>query len=175
MGKHRSKEEKLIKRFYEVLVLLRVLGQVQGDKINRQTLGDADIHSMTAVEMRRMVMNHLCTMCDFLKGGDTVTAMAVENLPQGPRYWVAAHGQLKKIVAFLSRVLGMLGSWTSADDQLDLEGRLFDIFVEFHRPRIAKYLGVLRGSIENELNRIELDADTKGTQMMACEIITAFN
>lgn len=87
----------LLKRFCEVLVLLRVLGQVQGGRIKKLVPEDGTFHDIGAIEMRRKVMYHLFIMCDFEKGGSTVTAMATGNLPSGPKYWVAANDCLEKI------------------------------------------------------------------------------
>lgn len=78
----------LLARFYEVLVLLRILDQVQGDKIARTMPPDDGLHPLETIEIRRRVLYHLCVICDFRKGGFTVTALAMENVPSGPKFWL---------------------------------------------------------------------------------------
>lgn len=165
---------KLLKRFYEVLVLLRVLAQVQGDRIDGDGLEDINVDRMSPTEARRKVMYHLCIVCDFLKGGYTVTAMASENLPQGPRYWVAANGHLEKIEVFLIDVLKMLeGQALSISDEVAisrLENELFTKFVGWHKTRIRKYWKLLQTCIDRELKKVGADreADTRADGMSCC-------
>jgi hypothetical protein len=159
---------KLLKRFYEGLVLLRVLGQVQGDKLPGQMFEDSNLHSLETVEMRRRVMYHLCVMCDFEKGGNSVTAIAMEKLPSGPRYWMAANGYLTKIERFLKETLEMLDKQSmSTTDESQLEQRLFQKFVKYQRSRIKEYWKLLQPCIEKELNKIWLSPQSanaaKGT------------
>ena len=150
-------KQKLMKRFYEVLVLLRVLGQVQGDKLPGQMFEDTNMHSLEIVELRRKVMYHLCVMCDFLKGGDSVTAIAMEKLPSGPRYWMAANGNLPKIKRFLRETLEMLNiEGLATIEYSSFEQRLFQKFVRFQRSRIKEYWKLLQPCIAKELNKIQL-------------------
>jgi hypothetical protein len=147
---------KLLKRFYEVLVLLRVLGQVQGQKVSGETFDDSDIDRMQTVELRRKVMYHLCVMCDFQKGGDSVTAIAMENLPSGPTYWLGVNGCLKKIKTFLNEILEILQGQGLSTEPTPLEDKLFHKFVLFQRTRIKEYWKLLQRGIKSELNRVQL-------------------
>lgn len=161
---------KLLGRFYEVLVLLRVLSHVQGVKIGARSSDDPNLDSIDAIEMRRMVMTHLCTMSDFRKGGETVTAMAAENLPSGPCYWIAANGSVKKIERFLQEVLKLLetrGSLGPRESDSSFELHLFQMFVDFQQARIKQYWRILQASIGNEMKRIgpPSHADAKAASM----------
>ena len=149
---------KLLSRFYEVLILLRVLDQVQGEKIAGETPQDEIFQDIKTVEMRRRVLYHLCVICDFRKGGITVTAMAAENVPSGPRYWMAANGQVSKIKTFLYEVLEILEK-RSLSTRLEAQAssfkdELFRKFVAFQRPRVKAYWKLLQSGIKEELERI---------------------
>lgn len=126
---------KLLSRFYEVLILLRVLDQVQGERIAADTPQNDFFHDVNTVEMRRRVLYHLCLICDFRKGGFTVTAIAAENVPGGPKYWLAANSQVNKIKTFLLEVLKILEKRSLAT-QLEAQAssfknELFEKFVAF--------------------------------------------
>jgi hypothetical protein len=163
MAKHRNKEDKLTKRFYGVLVLLEIIGKVQGDQLAGETVIDPNLGGVRSAEMRRTVIYHLCVMCDYDKGGDTVTAMAAEDLPEGPRYWLAVNGPSGKIRGFLLEVLGMLERGISID-RSDLERQLFEKFVAFHRRRISQYWLLLISHIKREIKRIVCAPDAEGIQ-----------
>lgn len=164
-------QPKLMKRFYEVLVLLRVLSQVQGERINGDSLEGPSIDHVSAAEARRKAMYHLCVMGDFLKGGYTVTAMASENLPHGPRYWIATNGNLEKISAFLRETLKMLEAQArSTPDEHGVsicQDKLFEKFVGFQKTRIKQYWRLLQPCIQQELKRVKpnlgTDAQADGT------------
>lgn len=102
-------------------------------------------------------MYHLSVMCDFKKGGDSVTAIAMEKVPCGPRYWVAVNGHHDKIKTFLQDVLNALEEQgrNHAEDEL-FEQLLFNKFVLFQRPRIKEYWKFLQPLIKVELNRVRL-------------------
>lgn len=152
--------QRLVRRFYEVLVLLRVLGQVQGEKLRAEPLEDSNVYSIGSREMRRNAMYHLCVACDFEKGGDSVTALACENVPSGPRYWMASNKHVEKIKTFLMEVLAMLGEQASSgSDGMNiaaLEDRLFEKFVLFQRARIKEYWRSLQKHTEAEVQRAAL-------------------
>nr|POE56637.1 hypothetical protein CFP56_33609 [Quercus suber] len=150
----------LIKRFYEVLVLLRVVSQVQGSKISPQAWEAGPLEGVAEIEMRRRVMHFLCEMCDCIKGGDAVTAMAAENLPSGPRYWIASNSLLRKIQDFLSKIFTMLESRASSipneAETLRFEDDIFQEVVKFQRPRIKHYQKHLRTMVQRESRRIDI-------------------
>jgi hypothetical protein len=163
---------KLLRRFYEALVLLRVLGQVQGERFDGEAFEDNNVDRMQAVELRRKVMYNLCVMCDFQKGGDSVTAIAMECLPSGPCYWIGVNGCLKKIKALLNEVLGLLQGQRFPTEPNTLEDRLFQKFVLFQRPRIKEYWRLLQRGIESELYRVQLSPQShnssNGRQCKSC-------
>ncbi|KAK3723887.1 hypothetical protein LTR37_001371 [Vermiconidia calcicola] len=171
-------QPKLMRRFYEVLVLLRVLSQVQGAKLCGDTLEEGGFDHLGAMEMRRKTMYHLCVMCDYLKGGDTVTAIASENIPCGPRYWIAANDHLEKIKCFLIEVLKMLETQVEMEaynSELHVfEQRLFAKFVSFQKARIKQYWKLLQPHVETELKRIALSPEPRDNASEYREWLRAF-
>jgi hypothetical protein len=157
---------KLIKRFYEPLVLLRVLSQVQGNKIRNQAWATGALEDTPGFEMRRKVMHALCDMCDYLKGGDTVTAMAMEDLPNGPQYWITTNDRPQKIRDFLHEILRMLESraLSTSADCLTFKASLFEKFVNLQRTRLKFYQKQLKTNIGQELKRVELSSETSINQ-----------
>jgi hypothetical protein len=160
----------LLARFYEVLVLLRVLDQVQGDKIARAMPPDDGLHQLETIEIRRRVLYHLCIICDFRKGGFTVTALTMENIPSGPKYWLAANGQIEKIQAFLLRTLQDLDSQSCLvpheAETLAIKDAFFRRVVHFQRPRLKEYWKLLNRHVEDELGRISFAPRSHGVEGM---------
>jgi hypothetical protein len=68
---------KLLRRFYEPLVL-SVLNPVRGIRFSNNDYRLDD----SLDELRRSFINGLATICDSHKGGDTVTAAALQSTPQ---------------------------------------------------------------------------------------------
>lgn len=157
---------KFLARFYEVLVLLRVLDQVQGDKIAKPILSADRLDQLETIEIRRKILYHLCIICDYQKGGFTVTALAAENVPSGPRYWLAANGHIEKIRAFLFPVLQLLENQSLLDSQdvetLATKDAFLERIVHFQRPRLREYWKLLNYHIEDELRRLNLTPRSHG-------------
>ncbi|KAH6662693.1 hypothetical protein B0J14DRAFT_685223, partial [Halenospora varia] len=83
-----SPEDRLRSRFYKPLVLLHVLDQNGKQRISRCPLEDA------LRELRRTFLDQLAYVCDHIKGGDIVTAMALKAQPPGVTFWVASNDKL---------------------------------------------------------------------------------
>lgn len=97
-----NKYHKLLSRFYEVSLLLQLLGQSRGD--HKPKLHDLNRDQST----RRGFLQNLCYICDFDKGGDSCTAIGLEELDTRYRFWVASNKGTAEITRFLENVLGSL-------------------------------------------------------------------
>lgn len=94
--------DRLLARFYEPLFLLKALGQTRGEHTSEPPSRDkAQAH-------RRRFLSNLCYICDFKKGGDTCTAIALEDSPTCYRFWIASNKESERIVAFVEKVLSIL-------------------------------------------------------------------
>lgn len=156
----RSKDEKLVKRFYEPLVLLEVLDTTQGDRIPQQTFESEDHETRDKVTERRTILNHLATVCDFDKGGLTVTALALERLPAGPAYWISSPSKLEsKIVPFLHQTLRKLLAFVTEDagpmGQRDMERELFQDFTRFCMLRLLKTWKIMQKLVDEEIEQTD--------------------
>ena len=78
------------KRFYEPLVLLYVLDRYGKGRISRSVSEDST-PSSEVQELRRDFPDSLAYTCDYEKGGDTVTAIALESRPAGLTHWIASN------------------------------------------------------------------------------------
>ncbi|OJD14661.1 hypothetical protein AJ78_05014 [Emergomyces pasteurianus Ep9510] len=126
-----SKHERLLRRFYEPLVLLHTLGPTRGAHT-----------SPVPLSPRRSFLNELAYVCDYDKGGDTVTAIGLESTPQGCTFWVASNtwAAAKMIVPFLNILLQTLKFIANSPVSGDRDsGRIVELCVAFGARRIKKY------------------------------------
>lgn len=149
---------RLLSRFYEPLVLLRTLGQTRGQHVSH-----AD-YSSTETSARRQFLNDLAFMCDFEKGGDTVTAAAIQNLPEQAIIWIAANtNHDEKVVKFISSILrklkGILPNTTVDKAQVDL---IAFKCIEFNKNRIKAYKRLLQKHVQQSLEILKSDPNHKG-------------
>lgn len=145
-----NSQQRLLSRFYEPLVLLRVLGQTRGERISRLAHGKpADLSNC---QLRRTFLDCLAYTCDYEKGGETVTSIALEATPQGPVFWTSANrnpGQ--KVTSFLARTLRKLRDVAQAPEKdASEEARLLSRdFVLFARSRVKKYWSCLARCLQS--------------------------
>ncbi|KAK6535740.1 hypothetical protein TWF694_002188 [Orbilia ellipsospora] len=93
---------KLWQRFYEPLILLRAYGKSQGTHIK-------EVYSESGHKtIKKKFLDALAYSCDYLPGGDTVTAVAIQDGPN-LAYWVASNtNQAVKLKPYLSGTLDLL-------------------------------------------------------------------
>jgi hypothetical protein len=154
----RPQEMKIIHRFYEPLVLLFTLDRTRGDRLSEPTL--TDMASLSIEEARRTFLKALADACDYDKGGDTVTSIGLEQIPEANVFWVASNkSPADKIAPFLERLLGQLtGGWT---DETILEGDIRQTCIEFATPRIKTYRRLIERVME--VVRCKLTSSYEGT------------
>jgi len=130
---------KLVDRFYEPLVLLRVFGQVREERTPmEQFLG-------TDKCVRRRFLRNLCYVCDHEKGGDATTAIALSECPELYTFWVAANCNASaKAIPFVKDVMRLLGTLLRNES-----GITPDTFVE----RCVQFAG---GRIKDEIRFVML-------------------
>jgi hypothetical protein len=136
----RSPGKKLQHRFYEPLVLLQVLDPFQGDHEPRQREGSPPLDH-TLPKLRRRFLNELAYVCDYKKGGDTVTAIFASSCPLV--YHLATNKLLlpeNKVVSFLESLLEHLRDGPSISPMC----AILEKCVAFSEERITTYLRFLR-------------------------------
>lgn len=81
------------RQFFESELLLYVLENIRGEHKKRQNYrGELD---QDETELRRSFVDKLAYICDFRKGGSTVTALALQRTNQGVVFWLAANETVK--------------------------------------------------------------------------------
>ncbi|EDN05919.1 predicted protein [Histoplasma mississippiense (nom. inval.)] len=134
-----NRRERLLRRFYEPLVLLHTLGSTRGVHTNRLPVSPSD--NSLVKDCRRSFLNELAYVCDYEKGGDTVTAIGLESTPQGCTFWVASNtSPTAKIIPFLKLLLQTLEriANSTAPGQGDKED-IAKLCISFGSRRIKKY------------------------------------
>jgi hypothetical protein len=140
---------KLLHRFYEPLGLLFALGKTRGEHTHKTLPSFEQVDSLTVQQLRRQFLDELAFLCDYKKGGDSCTAIALGQTPQHCVYWVAANKCPETlIVPFLIKLLKILeGVHGKRDGQLLIED-ISRISVTFARGRIKTYAKYLLSDLE---------------------------
>jgi len=160
---------KLLKRFYEALVMLDVLGNSRGDRTEEEALdSELEASDLGPDKLRRSFIRHLAYLCDYEKGGDRTTAIALEQTPQGITYWLASNKTPYKrstgadrTKEFLHVILDILGS--SIDRFVhQVELAIFEKAVSFSQSRILKYSKFLNNNLNLVLEYLSPLNNEKG-------------
>ena len=142
-----NKRNKVLHRFYEPLVLLHVLDRIQGGHVPRQREDSLPPDHASRTELRRRFLESLAYVCDYEKGGDTMTAIFVSSGPL--TYHIATNKplpQTNRVVPFLDSLmkhLRTLNPVTAVDERNILEQ-----CVEFSEKRISTYWRSLQNSLK---------------------------
>ena len=140
-----SLRHKLLRRFYEPLLLLNALGQIRGERIKAET--ESFSSSPNIQKLRRSFADGIASICAYQKGPLYVTAAALEKTPEGVTVWLAANGEIDRdVIGFLQSVLSDIQkiaelvdrkSRQSAGEQM--RERLTSNIIAFNAPRIETY------------------------------------
>jgi len=156
-----DKSTKLMKRFYEPLVLQHILDPTRGDHIQCEPLDTQDESELGDCKLRRSFVDSLAYICDFDKGGATVTAIALEKRPAGVVFWVAANESVNgRVVLSLEEILkGLVGlgldGVVDKESTAKVEESTFRRAVELGMPRVKAYWKLMQGPLERCLNILE--------------------
>ena len=139
------------KRFHNSLLLLYVLERVRGEHSKRQSYhGELEQDS---AELRRSFIDKLAYICDFRKGGSTVTAVALQKTYQGVTFWLAANETVKpKVTEFLREVLETLKKTKDQSDMI--EKQLIQQIVAFNEERLDFYWSIVSMELDSFARRL---------------------
>ena len=105
---------KVLRRFYEPLLLLNALGSVRGKPIKPEA--SADSTGADVLKLRRSFLDGIAYICAFEKFTGCVTAAGLENTPSGPVLWLAANGGITPtVLLFAEDVLATIHSLAAHD------------------------------------------------------------
>lgn len=143
----------LEQQFYESQLLLFVLERIRGEHKKRQNYhGELD---QGETELRRSFVEKLAYLCDFKKGGSTVTALAIQKTYQGVVFWLAANESVKpKVVDFLKRILQLLKT-VEVKAKKATEAELLALIVPFNKERLKWYWSALQKELPRCITRLE--------------------
>ncbi len=143
------------RRFYESQLLLYVLEKVRGDHSKRQNYhGELD---QDATELRRSFVDKLAYICDFKKGGSTVTALALQKTHQGVTFWLAANDTVKpNVKVFLQEILNLLKNIEVSATRDAIEMQILTKIVAFNVHRLDYYWSALSNNLDLCVERLEL-------------------
>jgi hypothetical protein len=125
---------KILSRFYEPLLLLKLLGQSRGDQKPKP-------HDLNSAQFtRRDFLRNLCHICDLDRGGDTCTAIGLADHDNFYGFWVASNKGKDEITAFLKAALALLRNVNELPEtQLSQkEAEFMKFSVDFAKRRIVK-------------------------------------
>lgn len=96
-------------------------------------------------------LDHLCWLCDHRRGGQTVTAIAVQQTPAGSKFWLASNKRdkstssvhLSSVLEDLEQVCG-----ASATEIAEIEDRICAQSVRLSRSRVHDYSRRLKRLVE---------------------------
>jgi hypothetical protein len=150
-------EDRLKYRFYEPLVLLHILDPYGQHHISPCPSEDLVAPGLELRELRRNFLKELAYICDYEKGGDTVTAMALEARPSGITCWVASNTRpSKKTISFLRGVLDTLKTLASSlpEHRDIIEDGIIQMCIDFNVKRLKTYRNLLQKSLERCLESL---------------------
>ncbi|KAF9870192.1 hypothetical protein CkaCkLH20_12278 [Colletotrichum karsti] len=133
---------RLVYRFYEALILLSILLPVSGHHVV------SSINNLSLQDARRRFLKNLCFICDYDKGGDSTTAIAVEERDDACIFWVSSNeGVRNNVTEFLRNILDELGNAIDQQNDQNVDRETFRVLTtEFASPRIRKEARILRNA-----------------------------
>lgn len=155
VGKPRlDKHGKIMSRLFENLALYHILKRVDGPHT-------VTAHAPTTIQnARRRFLTNLCYICDYRKGGDTTTSIALEQKQQNVVFWIAANTTPNDtVIDFLTEVLAMLKDEPKRTEaeQRSLSDRLARKCADFAAPRLKKECKLFHRAARYCENYLETD------------------
>ncbi len=128
---------KLLRRFYESMLLLKLLDSVRDQRVDRSI--DSEHDALSSTEIRRVFVNKLAYLCDFKKEKNTSTAIALQNSSQSVVIHCAANDHVKpRVKDFIRETLKLL---ITVDDtnHVKVEALIFKKAISLSRNRLRTY------------------------------------
>jgi hypothetical protein len=150
-GKLVELRRKVLRRFYEPLLLLNALGQVRGERI--KPAPDSDLSGPSHRNIRRSFADGIAYISAYDKGPDYVMATALEKSPQGTVVWLAANAEITpKVFAFLQSIwddLGNIAAQSNASERRQMGMQIFENLltrvIAFNEARLQLYCKMVQG------------------------------
>lgn len=122
---------------------------------------------ISRTKLRRSFTRHLAYLCDYEKGGDSTTAIALQQIEGGIVYHVAWNkiSRPENGVEFLRKVLGLLRCAgcdvirDSEEKRKEIVDKIFDLSVKYAEKRISSYASFLARDIRFLLGEWKMDGE----------------
>lgn len=164
---------KLLRRFYEPLLLLNALGQIRGKRIKP----DLEAYTLGAShqKLRRSFVDGIAYISSYEKGPDHVTAAALERSANGVVVWLAANGTIHpRVIEFLKEILAdihTISNQATANERHvqghEMQEELLTRVIAFNEPRLRAYYNLVHSyslrclpAIKQEINSTSKLDDT---------------
>lgn len=131
------------KTFYPRLILYGAIAEFHSGIKQSQPSTDPVTNS------RRHFLDSFSYLCDFEKGGKTVTAAALQKLPRGNILWLAANEGIRHDVEAYARDICRSLINMEPESKPVVRDHIFQRAVQFCTPRLAFYKGLLRKHARN--------------------------
>ncbi|KAI0135714.1 hypothetical protein F4814DRAFT_444527 [Daldinia grandis] len=153
---------KLLHRFYEPLILSRVLGRTRGAHTSAPKDEESQIR-------RRRLLRNLSYLCDYDKGGETISSMALEDTPQCHVFWVASNSAHagNKIIGFLQSSLNEIHRiiMLNEEERGPLEAEFARGCIDFAERRVKKEDKLLSKAIHEFKKHINKENSVPDSQL----------
>ncbi|PMD41861.1 hypothetical protein L207DRAFT_633163 [Hyaloscypha variabilis F] len=159
-----SAEHRLQSRFYEPLVLLHILDRNGQQHISRCPSEDLVVPQVQLRELRRTFLGQLAYVCDYIKGGDTVTAMALEAQPYGVTFWLASNiSPSAGVISFLRGILNTLQSLAISrpEQRIIVEDDIARTCIDFNLKRVKAYRDLMQKPLQKCLESLTSSEEPK--------------
>lgn len=144
-------------RFYERLVLLRTIDPFNGNHMYPPSFSYKNPED-SCQQLRRKFLDCLAYVCDYDMGGDTVTAIALEDTPEELVYWLAANRYPgPKVLKFLTEILTDLRDLRdegSSGNRTERERWIAKKCIEFGKKRVKGYQSLLSTQLNHCLEAL---------------------
>ncbi|KAI3327674.1 hypothetical protein HD806DRAFT_330880 [Xylariaceae sp. AK1471] len=144
----------LWRRFYEPLVMLKILGATRGEHSPHPQ--QSPVHRF---------LDNLAYICDHEKGGSATSAIGLENAPERFNFWIASNcpKQSAKSAIFLTFALQLARTIADspADKRVSLQEDFIRRCVEFAKRRVKSETSMLMNAIAKCLPFFTSPGDTE--------------
>ncbi|KAL0935497.1 uncharacterized protein CTRU02_210088 [Colletotrichum truncatum] len=150
---------RILARLYEAIISLWILRRVNGPHLVTY-LNDNYLQGV-----RRRFLKNLCFFCDYKKGGESTTALGLEEQEGSCVFWISSNeGVGDHVVLFLNNVLAMLKRVDeSKKNRASAVADLMAYYAKFAAPRMKKETRILHNAIKRCLEVSEASSPAEGT------------
>lgn len=161
-GKSNDSYNAILDTFRERIILLEIL-QHKHSPLDPALAPRSE--AVTRDPTWQVFLDQLSWLCDYDKGGNSTSSIAVEGTPEGPKYWLAANfDKNREGVKHLRKVLGMLSrlSTLPLDKHRPVCDEILKDSIDFCERKFSNYERSLKTAIHFAVKSIDPEEDSQG-------------